>query len=234
MREIVMDTETTGLKPRDGDRIVEIGCVELLNHIPSGATYHCYINPERDMPADAYAVHGLSEAFLKAHPVFAGVVDDFLGFIGNDQMIIHNARFDIGFINAELERLERPTVNMSRVTDTLDLARRRHPGAQNSLDALCSRYGIDNSNRELHGALLDSELLADVYIELIGGRQSGFSFATGGGSSKSRIERRNYGVRPSPLAARLTEEDREAHRAFVKSMHDAPIWARHDPSYADD
>ena len=177
MRELILDTETTGLDPLNGDRLVEIGCVEVLNHISTGKTYHQYINPERDMPAGAFAVHGLSEEFLSGYPVFAEAVDAFLDFIGSDPLVIHNAKFDMGFLNAELRRLNRPTLPMSQSVDTVSIARRRFPGAPASLDALCRRFGINNSSRTKHGALLDAELLAEVYLELRGGRQPGLSLA---------------------------------------------------------
>ena len=177
MREIILDTETTGLDPNRGDRLVEIGGIELVNHFPTGRTYHVYINPERDMPEEAFRVHGLSAEFLSDKPRFAELVDDFTAFIEGARLVIHNASFDMGFINAELKRAGRSLFPMDMVTDTLSMARRRFPGAAVSLDALCSRFGIDNSRRTKHGALLDAELLADVYIELIGGRQASFGLA---------------------------------------------------------
>lgn len=176
MREIVLDTETTGMDPDQGDRLVEIGCVELINQIPTGRTYHQYINPERDVPADAVAVHGLTNAFLAGYPTFAEVVDAFLEFIGDDKLVIHNAAFDVKFLNAELGTCGFKAIAPARVTDTLLLARTKFPGAPASLDALCRRFEIDNSNRTLHGALLDSELLAEVYLELLGGRQKAMAF----------------------------------------------------------
>ncbi|MBE0703724.1 MAG: DNA polymerase III subunit epsilon, partial [Afipia sp.] len=177
MREIVLDTETTGLDALRGDRLVEIGCVEMFNHMPTGQTYHVYINPERDMPQEAFAVHGLSSEFLSDKPLFAAVAEDFLTFIGDAPLIIHNASFDIGFINMELERVKRAAIPRERLVDTLLLARRKHPGVSNRLDDLCSRYAIDNSRRTKHGALLDAELLAEVYIDLIGARQSSLILA---------------------------------------------------------
>ena len=170
MREIILDTETTGLDPKSGDRLVEIGCVELDNHLPTGRTYHQYVNPERDMPDEAFRVHGLSVAFLAKHPVFADIADAFLEFIGDADLVIHNASFDLGFINAELQRLGRASVENRRAIDTVQIARGKYPGAQASLDALCRRFEIDLSARTKHGALLDAELLADVYLELVGGR----------------------------------------------------------------
>ncbi len=224
MREIVLDTETTGLDPLRGDRLVEIGCVEIFNRMPTGQVYHCYINPERDMPEEAFAVHGLSSDFLAGQPKFSDVVDAFLEFIGDAPLVIHNASFDIGFINAELGRMARAAIPRDRLVDTLLLARRKHPGVSNRLDDLCSRYSIDNSHRTKHGALLDAELLAEVYIDLIGARQSQL-ILTGNivthGRGLSEAPRRQ---RVAPLAPRLTEDDRNAHRAFVATLGDKPIW----------
>src|SRR5947207_9455400 len=172
MREIVLDTETTGLDPLRGDRLVEVGCIEIYNRMPTGQTFHRYLNPERDMPAEALAVHGLTTEFLAGKPLFAEIVDEFLEFIADAPLIIHNASFDVSFINAELDRIKRPAIMRERLVDTLLLARRKHPGVSNRLDDLCSRYSIDNSRRTKHGALLDAELLAEVYIDLIGARQS--------------------------------------------------------------
>jgi DNA polymerase III subunit epsilon len=223
MREIVLDTETTGLNPRTGDRLVEIGCVELDNHIPTGNTYHQYVNPERDMPDEAFAVHGLSEAFLAKHPIFSEVADAFLEFIGDSDLVIHNASFDMGFINGELDRLGRPTVDFSRAIDTVQIARSKYPGAQASLDALCRRFEIDLSARTKHGALLDAELLADVYLELVGGRQPGFELAAERkASAANTIETRTAPARPArPHAA--TESERAAHDEFMQQITD-PIW----------
>ncbi|TNE42968.1 MAG: DNA polymerase III subunit epsilon, partial [Sphingomonadales bacterium] len=170
MREIVFDTETTGLDPSSGDRMVEIGCVEMINRVPSGATFHAYFNPERDMPAGAEAVHGLSSAFLSDKPLFAAQAEELLEFLGDAPLVAHNAGFDFGFLNNELALIGRDAIDMSRMIDTVAIARKRHPGAKVSLDALCSRYGIDRSHRVKHGALLDAELLAQVYVELTGGR----------------------------------------------------------------
>src|SRR6187401_701916 len=209
MREIVLDTETTGLDPAQGHRLVELGCIELLNGIPTGATFHAYINPERDMPAEAFAVHGLSAEFLSTKPLFHEVADAFLEFIADAPLVIHNASFDIGFINAELDRIKRPAIARDRLVDTLLLARRKHPGVSNRLDDLCSRYAIDNSRRTKHGALLDAELLAEVYIDLIGARQSQLILA-----SETRVTVSNgIGETPRrqrevPLAPRITEADR--------------------------
>jgi DNA polymerase-3 subunit epsilon len=225
MREIVLDTETTGLDPLRGDRLVEIGCVEIFNRMPTGQTYHVYINPERDMPKEAFDVHGLSAEFLADKPLFAAVVEGFLEFIGDAPLVIHNASFDIGFINAELERIKRPAISRERLVDTLLLARRKHPGVSNRLDDLCSRYAIDNSRRTKHGALLDSELLAEVYIDLIGARQSQLILAAEVRDSRSggagEMPRRQ---RTEPLAPRISDEDRAAHRAFVATLGDKPIW----------
>jgi DNA polymerase III subunit epsilon len=225
MREIVLDTETTGLDPLRGDRLVEIGCVEIFNRMPTGQTFHRYLNPERDMPAEAFAVHGLSTEFLSTKPLFVEEVDDFLAFIGDAPLVIHNASFDVSFINAELDRIKRPAILRERLVDTLLLARRKHPGVSNRLDDLCSRYAIDNSRRTKHGALLDAELLAEVYIDLIGARQSQLILA-----SESRDTRvAAYGETPRrqrerPLTPRITEADRAAHREFVLTLGDKPIW----------
>ena len=187
MREIVLDTETTGLDPSQGHRLVEIGCIELVNRIPSGQTFHAYLNPERDMPAEAFAIHGLTDEFLKDKPLFTQVADDLVAFLGDAPLVIHNAAFDIGFLNAELERLCRPLIGRERMIDTLLIARRKHPGGSNRLDDLCVRYAIDNSHRSKHGALLDAELLAEIYVELIGARQAQLdSFASGRTRSRAR------------------------------------------------
>jgi DNA polymerase III subunit epsilon len=225
MREIVLDTETTGLDPLRGDRLVEIGCVELFNRMPTGQTFHRHLNPERDMPAEAFAVHGLSSEFLANKPLFADIVEEFLEFIADAPLIIHNASFDITFINAELERTKRPGISRERLVDTLLLARRKHPGVSNRLDDLCSRYAIDNSRRTKHGALLDAELLAEVYVDLIGARQSQLILAAE--SRETRADR--YGEvlrrqREIPLASRVTEEDRAAHRHFILSFGATAIW----------
>src|SRR5579871_1557787 len=225
MREIVLDTETTGLDPLRGDRLVEIGCVEIFNRMPTGQTFHRYFNPERDMPAEAFAVHGLSSEFLAGKPFFAEEVDEFLAFIGDAPLVIHNASFDISFINAELDRIKRPAILRDRLVDTLLLARRKHPGVSNRLDDLCSRYQIDNSRRTKHGALLDAELLAEVYVDLIGARQSQLILA----SESRAIRVAGVGEMPRrlreiPLAPRITEADRAAHRQFVLTLGDKPIW----------
>lgn len=226
MREIVLDTETTGLDANKGDRLVEIGCIELLNRIPTGATFHAYLNPDRDMPAEAFNIHGLSIEFLKTHKRFHEVVDDFLAFIGDDDpLVIHNASFDHGFLCAELKRLDRALISRDRLVDTLALARRKHSAGPYNLDALCGKYGIDNSRRTKHGALLDAEILAEVYLELIGGRQAQLGLA-------ESVEPRSIGVdgvaivraRREPLAARLTDADRAAHADFVATLGDNAIW----------
>jgi len=225
MREIVLDTETTGLDPLRGDRLVEIGCVEIFNRMPTGQTFHRYINPQRDMPAEAFAVHGLSSEFLADKPLFDEVVEEFLEFIGDEPLVIHNASFDISFINAELDRVKLPPIPRDRLVDTLLLARRKHPGVSNRLDDLCSRYAIDNSRRTKHGALLDAELLAEVYIDLIGARQSQLILASEARDTRAggtgEMPRRQ---RLLPLAPRITEADRLAHRDFVATLGDKPIW----------
>lgn len=225
MREIVLDTETTGLDPASGDRIVEIGCVELINHIPSGRTWHCYINPERDMPQAAYEVHKLSSEFLADKPLFAQVAEDFLDFIKDARLIIHNAGFDAGFLNAELARAGQAGLVPDKVVDTLALARRKHPGASNSLDALCKRYQIDNSNRTTHGALIDAELLAKVYIELIGGHQARLELPSGASATAAAVAGAQIALeRPCPLPERLSEAERRAHRLFVETLVRRAIW----------
>jgi DNA polymerase-3 subunit epsilon len=225
MREIVLDTETTGIDHAKGHRIVELGAVELINHIPSGKTFHAYIDPERDMPSDAEAIHGLTTQFLKGKPLFSAIAAEFLAFIGEASLVIHNASFDVGFLNAEFTRLSIPAILPERVIDTLMLARQKHPMGPNSLDALCKRYGIDNSKRDKHGALLDSELLADVYLELIGGRQAALSLSTITVSSRAIIA--PSGIvrpRPVPLASRLTEMEILAHKALIAELGEKALW----------
>jgi len=225
MREIVLDTETTGLDPLRGDRLVEVGCVELFNRMPTGQTFHRYMNPEREMSAEAFAVHGLSTQFLADKPFFHEVVEEFLEFIGDAPLVIHNASFDVSFINAELDRIKRPPIPRERLIDTLLLARRKHPGVSNRLDDLCSRYAIDNSHRTKHGALLDAELLAEVYVDLIGARQSALLLAAESREirvgASGEMPRRQRLV---PLAPRVTDADRDAHRAFIATLGDKPIW----------
>lgn len=230
LREIVLDTETTGLDPRKGDRLIEIGCIELVNRIPTGQEFHRFINPERSVPAEAEAVHGISTASLVDKPVFSKVAGEFLEFIGQDALVIHNATFDVGFLNMELERLKHPAISMSRVVDTLQLARRKHPAGHNSLDALCKRYGIDNSKRIKHGALMDSLLLAEVYVELLGERQASFGLQAergraGRGAQVNGVAIR--GPRPVPLEPRLTAELIAAHRAFVETLGPKALWKRY-------
>jgi DNA polymerase-3 subunit epsilon len=232
MREIIFDTETTGLDNKL-DRVIEIGGVELENHFPTGRTLHLFINPgDRKVHPDALAVHGITDAFLKDHPPFADVVEKILDFFGEARWVAHNATFDMGFINAELARLDLPPVAGERVTDTLALARRKHPMGPNSLDALCRRYGIDNSHRTKHGALLDSELLAEVYIEMIGGRQAALGLGTAEAGRQTLVEAEEdaaivLGLRPRPLAARLTPEEEAAHRAMVEKIGAKAIWAKY-------
>ena len=225
MREIVLDTETTGLKPADGHRVVELGCVELLNRIPTGATFHVYLNPERDMPTEAFAVHGLSSDFLKDKPRFAEVADDFIAFIADAPIVAHNASFDHGFLCHELKLISRPGIPFERVVDTLMLARRKHAAGPYSLDALCARYGIDNSRRTKHGALLDAEILAEVYLELIGGRQATLGLADDIELPESSIDGAIVvRTRPEPLEPRVSEAEREAHRAFIATLGENAIW----------
>jgi DNA polymerase-3 subunit epsilon len=226
MREIVLDTETTGFKANEGDRLVEIGCIELVNHIPTGRHYHVYINPERAMPEEAFKVHGLSDEFLKDKPLFAAVAQDFCDFIGEDPLVIHNAQFDLSFLNAELARLSGfPHIAMERAIDTVRLARQKFPGAQASLDALCKRFNIDNSARIKHGALLDAELLAEVYLELIGGRQQGLGLGgSADGDAILAAQAPRGPARPvRPHAA--TPEELAAHAAFVAKLKD-PLWLK--------
>lgn len=229
LREIVLDTETTGLEPAEGHRIVEIGAVELLNHMPTGRTFHKYINPQRAMPEEAFRIHGLSDDFLRDKPVFAEVAAEFVAFVGDARLVIHNAAFDMKFINAELSWLDLVPIPVERAVDTVAIARRRFPGAQASLDALCRRFGIDNSGRTLHGALLDSELLAEVYLELIGGRQPDFALAVS--AEVSVVSLASGGEwrprpRPVPLPPRITPEEEAAHAAFVKTLGDGALWLK--------
>jgi DNA polymerase III subunit epsilon len=225
LREIVLDTETTGLDPFQGHRLIEIGCVELLNRIPSGQNFHCYFNPQRDVPAEAYAIHGISTEQLKDKPLFAEMADDLLAFIGDAPLVAHNAMFDLGFLNAEFERAGKGPVLRERLVDTLMLARRKHPGGANRLDDLCVRYGIDNSRRTKHGALLDAEILAEVYLELIGARQAQLVLVEAA-SSGAAMRRRAAGaiVRPIALPSRLTEVEQTAHVVFVTSLGESAIW----------
>lgn len=246
MREIVLDTETTGLDPASGDRIVEIGCLELVNRLPTGQTYHVYINPERDMPREAEAVHGLSAKFLSDKPLFAEIADEFAAFVKGAALIIHNASFDMKFLNAELAKLGRDDLRDNQIIDTLAMARKKFPGAPASLDALCRRFGVDNSNRDLHGALIDSELLAGVYLELSGGRQPGLVFQADAakpqdiseagaerGQSPSPTAEAIHPKQPrrrreTPLAARLTEAERAAHQSFLQALPQRALWLKGD------
>jgi DNA polymerase III subunit epsilon len=226
MREIVIDTETTGLDPDAGDRIVEIGAVELVNHVPTGRTFHAYVNPQRDVPQEAFEVHGLSNAFLADKPFFAQVAVELAEFLGDARLVIHNAAFDMKFINAELGWTGFPPLPWARALDTLELARRRFPGAPTSLDALCRRFGIDNSGRVKHGALLDAELLAEVYLELAGGRQpdltltvvTSFTGAAGGAWVPK--------PRPRPLPSHITPAEAAAHARFVAELGEEALWVR--------
>ena len=246
MREIVLDTETTGLDPASGDRIVEIGCLELVNRLPTGQTYHVYINPERDMPREAEAVHGLSAKFLSDKPLFAEIADEFAAFVMGAALIIHNASFDMKFLNAELAKLGRDDLRDNQIIDTLAMARKKFPGAPASLDALCRRFGVDNSNRDLHGALIDSELLAGVYLELSGGRQPGLVFQADAAKPQdkseagaARGENRSLTAeaihpkqprrrRETPLAPRLTEAERAAHQSFLQALPQRALWLKDD------
>jgi DNA polymerase III subunit epsilon len=226
MREIVLDTETTGLSPATGDRIVEIGAVELINHIPTGEVFHVYINPERDMPKEAEAVHGISNAMLKDKPVFKTIVPQLLEFIGDAPLVIHNADFDMEFLNAEFTYLNLPVLPPERAIDTVRMARKKFPMAPASLDALCKRFGIDNSKRVKHGALLDSELLAEVYLELIGGRQTALILAGPGQRKQSQgtVQFGSARQRPHPLPPRLTSDEAAAHKALVEVLGEKSIW----------
>jgi len=224
MREIVLDTETTGLDPAEGHRIIEIGCVELIDHFPSGKTWQRYLNPERDMPAEAERVHGISAAFLADKPLFSAVAAELMDFLGDAPLVIHNAGFDLKFLNAELARIDAEPIPAGRAIDTIELAKAKIPGARYSLDELCKRFAIDLTVRSKHGALLDAELLAQVYLELIGGRQKRFLLAPSdaaadeGESSPARL-------RPEPLPSLLTAAERDAHRAFVsKELGESAIW----------
>jgi DNA polymerase-3 subunit epsilon len=226
MREIVFDTETTGLDPLTGDRLVEIGCIELVNRFPTGRTFHCYFNPERDMPQSAFAVHGLTIEFLQDKPRFALKAAELIEFLGDAPLIAHNAMFDLGFLNAELERAGHGAVSRERLVDTLMLARRKHPGGSNRLDDLCLRYKVDNARRTKHGALLDAELLAEVYVELIGARQANLGLAAAAleavGAAASLIR-----MRPQPLATRLSADEEAAHLAFVATLGEAAVWRKY-------
>ena len=241
MREIVLDTETTGFEPSEGDRIVEIGAVELIGHVPTGRTYHQYINPQRSMPAEAFAVHGIGpdlleppqdpkpgQETLRDKPVFKDIAQGFIDFVGDARLVIHNAAFDMKFLNAELGWLNRPLLPMDQALHTLAIARRKFPGSPASLDALCRRFAIDNSSRTLHGALLDSEILAEVYLELIGGRQPDFALATDTRvrSANGNTEEWRPSARPIPLQSKISEEEAAAHAAFIEKLGDGAIWKK--------
>lgn len=228
MREIVLDTETTGFEPETGDRIVEVGALELVGHVPTGRTLQLYVNPQRPMPEAAFAVHGLGDDFLRDKPVFAAVADELLDFLGDARLVIHNAAFDMKFLNHELGRLGHPAMPMERAIDTVLLARRKFPGSPASLDALCRRFGIDNSGRALHGALLDSELLAEVYLELIGGRQPDFALSVEKAQQTGAAPEAAWRPRPRPraLPPRVTAEEETAHAALVRELGEGALWLR--------
>lgn len=232
MREIILDTETTGLDPKRGDRLIEIGCIEIFNRIPTGAEYHCFIDPERDVPVEAQNVHGISTDFLKDKPLFAKVAKAFLDFIGDDTLVIHNAQFDIGFLNFELERVGLKPLAMNRVVDTLALARRKHPAGPNNLDALCKRYGIDTSKRTKHGALVDSLLLSEVYIELLGERQTALILQGKGDATKSASRSGSVKAkqREQSLPSRISITERAAHRVYIEKLGAKSIWMKHWPA----
>lgn len=228
MREIVLDTETTGLSPDNGDRIVEIGCVELINHVPTNNTYQVYLNPEKDMDPGAEKVHGLTNEFLLDKPKFIEIADSFLDFIGDSNLIAHNADFDINFLNSELVRAKKDKINNDRVVDTLKIARSKFPGARNSLDALCKRFFVDNSNRSLHGALLDSELLAEVYLELVGGKEPDLELSTNTIKKNNSSQNRtlNVSARKNKLKTRITNIDEKNHRDFLASLPKESLWLK--------
>ena len=223
MREVVLDTETTGLDPRSGHRIVEIGCVELINHMATGKHFHKYLNPERDIPEQASVIHGLTEEFLSSQPVFADIAEEFEAFIGDSILVIHNAEFDLGFINAEREKISQPPIAPDRAIDTVSLARRKFPGAQANLDALCRRFKIDNSDRSLHGALKDARLLAEVYLELIGGRQQNLGLSA---QERKIVEAAEKNRRP-PRPHAPTDAEQLAHAQFIEKL-ESPIWKSKD------
>ena len=227
MREMILDTETTGLDPNEGHRLVEIGCVEMVDRNPTGVTWHKYFNPERDMPVEAFNVHGLSAEFLSDKPLFAELAQEFVDFVGDAHLVIHNAGFDMRFLNAELKRVNLAALAMDRVVDTLAMARRKHPGARASLDELCQRYGIDNSKRVKHGALLDAEILAEVYIELTGGRQTALSLASASAAIVARGGGGAVRPRPKPLPSRIRPEELAAHEAFIASLGENALWKKY-------
>ena len=236
MREIALDTETTGISPLDGHRVIEIGALELMHHLPTGRKLHLYINPEREIDDGAVAVHGITSDFLADKPVFADIVDEFLAFVDDDPMVIHNASFDMGFLNAELKRLDRPVLPMAQSIDTLMMARKKFPGAQANLDALCRRFEIENSHRDLHGALVDADLLAAVYIELLGGRQPGFSLesdsqtkAADQGAPNSTEPEPSFHLDAKPMwpirVHAPSDEELKAHAKFLEELKN-PIWQK--------
>ena len=230
MREVVLDTETTGLDPKNGDRIVEIGAIELFNHMPTGHYFHKYLNPDRSMPQEAFAVHGLSDEFLKGKPRFIDIMDEFISFVGDAKMVIHNASFDMRFLNAELKRAGGEIYSDQQAIDTLLIARKKFPGAQNSLDALCRRFSIDNSGREKHGALLDSELLSDVYLELIGGRQPGLVLRMDKGRNLEQYDTPQRDVRKkrkTELKSLLTDAEKANHEEFLKTLGVDNVWKKY-------
>ena len=224
----MLDTETTGLSPESGDRIVEIGCVELINHVPTSNTFQVYLNPEKQMDPGAEKVHGLTNEFLVDKPKFIDVADDFLSFIGSSTLVAHNADFDVGFLNSELSRAKKEKIKTNRVVDTLKIARTKYPGARNSLDALCKRFSIDNSNRELHGALLDSELLAEVYLELVGGKEPNLELSSVTRSPVNRINKSYISQlsRKKKLEPRISEADEKNHKEFLSSFPKQSIWLK--------
>ena len=229
MREIVLDTETTGLDPKDGHRIVEIGAVELYNHVPTGNVYHQYINPLISMPDQAFAIHGLSDEFLSDKPKFSEIAKEFLDFIGSAKLVIHNAAFDIKFINAELKSIDEEEITFDRATDTLAIARKKFPGSPASLDSLCRRFKIDNSARVVHGALLDSQILAEVYLELVGGKQPDFALNIANVSNENNnsiFNEKRAQVRKERLKSRLTTEEKANHESFIKKLGDSSMWSK--------
>ena len=229
MREIVLDTETTGIDPQDGHRIVEIGAVELYNHVPTGNVYHQYINPLISMPDQAFAIHGLSDEFLSDKPKFSEIAKEFLDFIGSAKLVIHNAAFDIKFINAELKSIDEEEITFDRATDTLAIARKKFPGSPASLDSLCRRFKIDNSARIVHGALLDSQILAEVYLELVGGKQPDFALNLANVSNENNnsiFNEKRTQVRKEKLKSRLTTEEKASHENFIKKLGNNSMWSK--------
>jgi len=233
LREIIFDTETTGLSAKDGDRVIEIGAVELVNRFPTGKTFHLFVNPDgKEVHPDALNIHGISNAFLSDKPKFADIYDEFIAFFGEGNLVAHNASFDMGFLNAELGRIGKPYLSDTRVVDTLLIARKKYPGQKNSLDALCSRLGVDNSHREKHGALLDSEILAEVYIELLGGRQANLVLDHGASDDDQSVQTQSeeefapIAKRPSPLPPRLSREDLQRHADFIDTLGENAVWKK--------